>query len=217
MDLEAFKNFNLNDERQSPYLRLRNRTIPKTQAVANSDASDEIVHTSPILSNENCFCDSFSNVNNNSNQLVNYSSSSSDDSINEPYYDVNDLLSSDDNSIESVKDTSKLSIESTFEELIFSKTTNEYEYIYEKTYGNKKYWRCSYVDLSAKKYCKARIHTDLNNKLINVTKTQHIHEMDPDRGKDTAENPRRIITDALTKLPRSANHLIATKENLTQQ
>ncbi|RNA07511.1 hypothetical protein BpHYR1_001742 [Brachionus plicatilis] len=205
MDLEAFKNLNLNDERQSPFLRLRNRTIPKTQAIANNDASDEIVHTSPILSNENCFCDSFSNVNNNSNQLVNYYSSSSDDSINEPYYDVNDLLSSDDNSIESVKDTSKLSIESTFEELIFSKTTklkpkivySEYEYIYKKTY---------------------------------VTKTQHIHEMDPDvidsklltceikeRGKDTAENPRRIITDALTKLPRSANHFIATKENLTQQ
>ncbi|RNA15738.1 hypothetical protein BpHYR1_039360 [Brachionus plicatilis] len=169
MDFEAYKNLNLNDERQSPYLTVT-------------------------------------------------------------------ILSSDDNSIESVKDTSKLSIESTFEELIFSKTTklkpkivySEYEYIYEKTYGNKKYWRCSYVDLSAKKYCKARIHTGLNNKLIKVTKTQHIHEMDPDvidsklltceikeRGKDTAENPRRIITDALTKLLFILNIKIPNKLSLT--
>ncbi|RMZ97726.1 hypothetical protein BpHYR1_052021 [Brachionus plicatilis] len=37
------------------------------------------------------------------------------------------------------------------------------------------------------------------------------------RSKQTIENPRTIINDALSNLPRSSTHLIASKENLTQQ
>ncbi|CAF0854054.1 unnamed protein product [Brachionus calyciflorus] len=98
----------------------------------------------------------------------------SDESYNENYI-IDDLNSSKEIEKECLalyKESSNEK-ESINEEIIFSKTTKskpkivigDYEYIYEKKYKDKIYWRCSYVNLSTKRHCKSRVHTDLNNKL----------------------------------------------------
>ncbi|RNA29656.1 hypothetical protein BpHYR1_026584 [Brachionus plicatilis] len=89
------------------------------------------------------------------------------------------------------------------------------------------YWRCNYESYKkGKKHCKQRLHTDLDCKPLKLTKTVHNHDSDSpedienilvinrikEHSKQTIENPRTIINDALSNLPRSSTHLIYRKE-----
>ncbi|CAF0987067.1 unnamed protein product [Brachionus calyciflorus] len=76
-----------------------------------------------------------------------------------------------------------------------------------------------------------RLHTDLNNRPLKQTRTNHNHSSDEaedidckllineikEPAKQTTENPRTIIADAFTKLPRSSGFLMPSKETLTRK
>ncbi|CAF1141326.1 unnamed protein product, partial [Brachionus calyciflorus] len=97
------------------------------------------------------------------------------------------------------------------DEITFSKTKqnklklvyqNE-EYIFEKAYSGKNYWRCV---VHKPIQCRARIHTNLENTKIIHFSDNHFHEPEPDiltcklvataikeRAKATTEKPRTVI------------------------
>ncbi|CAF0752698.1 unnamed protein product [Brachionus calyciflorus] len=237
MDFDAFKNLSLHCPTDSPYLSLRNRKIPKTKSHINEKNNlEKVDQTGSINTFEQLGqLPSTSEFSNKASSLVSYVSSESDSDeniiVDNEFYDINDLISSD----ESISESKERQENVSFEELVISKTTkskpklfyNDYEYIIEKKYKDKLYWRCTFLDPGSKKHCKARLHTDENNQILKETKASHIHLPDPDnivnklvtadikdRAKETAENPRRLITEALTKLPRSANSKIYTKSKV---
>ncbi|RNA18654.1 hypothetical protein BpHYR1_040038 [Brachionus plicatilis] len=177
--------------------------------------------------------------------IVNYSSSDSDGiddadnlttTVTKTFYNINELVDSSDE--ESVVENEGHN--SSEQKIIFSKTTKDkallicgdHQYIFEKKHESRMYWRCNYESYKkGKKHCKQRLRTDLDCKPLKLTKTVHNHDSDDpedmenilvinrikERSKQTIENPRTIINDALSNLSSSSAHLIASKENLTQQ
>lgn len=100
------------------------------------------------------------------------------------------------------------------------------EYLFEKEYGEKIYWRCQ---VTKPVQCRARIHTNPEKTKIVYKNLIHCHEPDSDgikgrmvinnikeRAVTTIEKPRRIINECFTELPVSSAPYLTSSKNLTQ-
>lgn len=109
-------------------------------------------------------------------------------------YNVNELVDSSDEECFANNTGQILSdLDLCSQKIILTKTTKnkpllicgDYEYIFEKKHQSKIYWRCNYESFSKNnRHCKARLHTDLDNKPIKFSKKTHNH--DPDDPEEIA-------------------------------
>ncbi|CAF1124225.1 unnamed protein product [Brachionus calyciflorus] len=237
---KQFEKLSLNSnsgDYQSP-LRLRNRAISRKEAKNTSTTS---VTTTPSFVNSsvnttydlNPTC-SYSFHSSGVSKIVDYSSESESNEIepnNLSYYDISDL---DDSSEEICEEVVECEDGVEEEKVIVSKTTKskpklifeDEEFILEKTYKGKMYWKCAY----SKPQCRARIHTDLNYKPIafpNPNHSIHLPRVEnvmckivtneiKEKATISSENPRKIVKECLTRLPVSAASNLTSINNLTQ-
>ncbi|CAF1121885.1 unnamed protein product [Brachionus calyciflorus] len=153
-----------------------------------------------------------------------YDSSESNKKTQVEYYNENDLNDSSNSLQEENSDEAGLLVTKTTKNmprLIFQ----DYEFVIDKSHKQKIYWKCVHI----KPLCKARIHTNLSYEIVKIVNNEHIHEPPIDdiaaknvrvdikkRASETSENPRKLITDCLTKLPLSSAPLISSTRGLTQ-
>ncbi|CAF1106654.1 unnamed protein product, partial [Brachionus calyciflorus] len=244
---KIFKNLSLNTN--SP-LRLRSRIVPRNLENKNDTSNKE----SQNIDNKNISCEEEESKNSDKCNLdfetsiliqktstfsiVDYSESESTSSIDseresEQVYCESDLLTEDEK--EENFNQSLVYSKEKDDDLVVTKTNrnntkliyNGNEYIYERKYKTKLYWRCIVCEPVQ---CKSRIHTNENFEIIQV-KNDHFHpNTKPDkilsdiicneikeRAFKTMENPRAIITDSLLKLPANAASSLPTIANLTQR
>ncbi|RNA31545.1 hypothetical protein BpHYR1_018914 [Brachionus plicatilis] len=161
--------------------------------------------------------------------IVDYSDTESTDSINDDNvsYELVDLDDVDnvdnvkdveyylENELDSFEEESDAGIEDINSKVAFSVTYQDnpkliyegYEFMYEKSYKDKIYWRCIFDDPVQ---CRARIHTNQNHEILKLSKLEHYHQNKENKivselfcleikskAAKTKERPRTIIKDCL--------------------
>ncbi|RNA16711.1 hypothetical protein BpHYR1_006808 [Brachionus plicatilis] len=240
------KNLNVNTNYQSPMrLRSRAipKSQPAFESKVSKDVShvadiNQSIHSMIETFNDFNISNEFSScvmsstqisVTSSIGKIVDYDSSDSENTettkkTEVEYYNEHDLEDSCDSLQEEDSDEAGLLVTKTTKNmprLIF----HDYEFVIDKSHKNKIYWKCVHI----KPLCKARIHTNLSYEIVKIVNIEHIHEPPIDdiaaknvrvdikkRASETSENPRKLISDCLTKLPLSSAPLISSIRGLTQ-